>query len=175
MDLPMYNEIGIDGGAKYQLGDWKKIAIHSDKEIRGFFGEYAWLSNFHVAPVLFEGLLYPSSENAYQAAKVKPEFRHHFLTISPGKSKREWKKHPLLDATSKDWDARKLEVMRELVRDKFTRNPELKAKLVATAPRYLEEKLWWKDTFWGVDIKLGGQNHLGLILMVLRDEFIKCA
>ena len=34
----------------------------------------------------------------------------------------------------------------------------------------LVEGNYWKDTFWGVDEKLGGKNHLGRILMEIREE-----
>ena len=35
----------------------------------------------------------------------------------------------------------------------------------------LEEGNTWHDTFWGVDAKTGeGQNHLGKILMKIREE-----
>jgi len=40
------------------------------KEIKGFFGEYRFLSNFWFADVFYEGLVYPSVEHAFQAAKT---------------------------------------------------------------------------------------------------------
>ena len=64
----MYNEIPVIGN-KYKNGDWKIYSIHDDKQIKGFFGNYSWLSNFYECSVWFEGGSYPSSENAYQAAK----------------------------------------------------------------------------------------------------------
>lgn len=35
-----------------------------------FEGEYRFLSNFYPQPVIFEGMLFPSVEHAYQAAKT---------------------------------------------------------------------------------------------------------
>ena len=46
-------------------------SFYDSDNIKGFFGGYRWLSNFHVCDVMFEGDLYPSSENAYQAAKIR--------------------------------------------------------------------------------------------------------
>lgn len=36
-----------------------------------FAGEYEYLSNFFQCPVYYEGIIYPTSENAFQAAKIK--------------------------------------------------------------------------------------------------------
>jgi hypothetical protein len=69
----MFNEVPLEGKKFYRFGDWKEYAIHDSHLIHGFFGDYRWLSNFHSCPVYFDGLLYPSSENAYQAAKLSPD------------------------------------------------------------------------------------------------------
>ena len=64
--------------------------------------------------------------------------------------------------------------MKRICIAKFEQNPDLKEKLLATGNKTLIEGTWWKDTFWGIDLKTGqGQNHLGQILMEIRDEFRK--
>lgn len=40
------------------------------KVIDDFRGAYRWLSNFHLSPVELDGLIYPSTEHAFQAAKT---------------------------------------------------------------------------------------------------------
>ena len=61
--------------------------------------------------------------------------------------------------------------MEDIVRAKFTQNQELKQQLIGTGDAYLEEGNTWHDTCWGVDLKTGeGQNHLGKILMKVRQE-----
>lgn len=70
-----------------------------------------------------------------------------------------------------DWEAVKVTVMEEIVRAKFTQNEDLKWRLLTTGDACLEEGNTWHDTFWGVDAKTGeGLNHLGRILMKVRDE-----
>jgi hypothetical protein len=59
--------------------------------------------------------------------------------------------------------------MESLVKEKFTRDTELGAKLVATGDEELVEGNYWGDTFWGV-CRGVGQNHLGKILMKVREE-----
>jgi ribA/ribD-fused uncharacterized protein len=164
----MFNETPVVGNF-YKFGDWKLYAIHDNDNVKGFFGDYRWLSNFHGCPVYFEGLLYPSSENAYQAAKIDSDFRHHLQACSSNQSKKEWKKHPLMDSSKEEWDGRRYEVMSIILFDKFYRNKELRQKLLDTGNKFLEETNHWKDTFWGVDIKLGGQNNLGKLLMKIRE------
>ena len=39
-------------------------------DVTEFQGEYRFLSNFWPAQVVFEGVTYPTSEHAYQAAKT---------------------------------------------------------------------------------------------------------
>jgi ribA/ribD-fused uncharacterized protein len=170
----LYNEIGIDGTiGSYVNGDWKKIAIHDDNQISGFFGEYRYLSNFHKCDVWYEGLLYPSTECAYQASKVLPEHRKYFINISSAQSKVEWKHHPLVDSSAKEWDARKNLVMCSVVFQKFLQNEELRNKLLQTGNKRLAELNWWGDEWFGVNCRTKkGKNFLGKILEKTRTYFI---
>lgn len=166
----MYNEVPVIGD-KYKNGDWKLYAKYDVANICGFFGKYKWLSNFHECSVYFEGMEYSSSENAYQAAKVDKNFRYHLQNITPMESKKVWKKLPHIDFTSEEWDGRKYDVMSVILFDKFYRNKDLREKLLETGLNhmYLEETNHWGDSVWGVDIKNGGKNKLGEILMKIRD------
>ena len=75
-----------------------------------------------------------------------------------------------LVAMRSDWNEIKVQVMREILYAKFSQNPELKQKLLATVTDYLEETNTWYDTFWGV-CKGKGENWLGKLLMELREKF----
>ena len=147
---------------------WKDRTIgwcHDDKNIKGFFDEYRYLSNFHLCEVLFEGVLYPSSENAYMAAKTTDlESRKQFETIKPREAKELGMKIKLRD----NWDQIKFQIMYDILLDKFTRNSDLRQELLDTGDKFLEETNYWGDIIWGVcDGK--GQNNLGLTLMKIRD------
>lgn len=167
----MYDEIGVDGKiGTYKYGDWKKYAVHNDNEIRGFFGEkYRFLSNFHLCLVSFDGAFYPSSENAYQSSKVIPEHRDGFQTCTPAESKKLWKDPRLTRIyTAEEWDTVKYDIMLIILMDKFYRNVDLRKKLLLTGTAHLEETNAWHDSYWGVDIRKGGCNNLGQILMIVR-------
>lgn len=146
--------------------------IHDARCVRGFFEDYRFLSNFADADIWFEGEFYLSSEAAYQAAKVLSPYRERIAKMSAKESKRGWQTFPRNDKNSEDWNARKFQVMRAIVFEKFQRNAGLRSALMLTGQKYLEETNWWGDTYWGVCPKLGGKNNLGKILMATR-EFLR--
>jgi ribA/ribD-fused uncharacterized protein len=139
--------------------------------IDSFTGDNFYLSNFFHARVTYEGLEYPSTEHAYQAAKTLDKHaRKAFLHVKAGEAKRMGK---CLKIRS-DWESVKLGVMKEVVLRKFTTHKDLCAKLLSTGQAKLIEGNDWGDVYWGkVDGK--GENHLGLILMEVRSLLSKVA
>lgn len=129
--------------------------------------EYRFLSNFYPAPVNLDGETYPSSENAYQAAKsLNDDERRAFRgNVSAALSKKMGKKLKLRP----DWEEVKRDIMKKIVLNKFTYHPSLKEKLLATGDAELIEGNTWGDTFFGVCNGVG-QNQLGKILMEVREE-----
>lgn len=141
--------------------------------VYGFFGEYRYLSNFHVIPVYGPGgFVYPSVENAYQASKIltEDESRLQFIKISPSQAKQLGRNVKLRS----DWEQVKVHNMEIFVRQKFRKSwDDLAPKLLKTGDRYLEETNYWGDRFWGADEKHIGENTLGKILMQVRAELIE--
>jgi ribA/ribD-fused uncharacterized protein len=137
-----------------------------DPPIEGFFGEYRFLSNFHIAPIVWEGLTYPSTEHAYQAAKsLDVQERKRIAALAtPKEARRAGQKIKLRP----DWDRVKLEIMTEITRLKY-QHPDLRERLLATGDSYLEETNWWRDRYWGT-CEGTGQNQLGKLLMRIRRE-----
>lgn len=130
-----------------------------------FQGEYRWLSNFHEAEVMYDGIMFPTNEHAFQATKAN-NFSERLWVLqsrTPGVAKRRGRKVNMRP----DWEQVKIDIMYEINRDKFSRHPELREKLLATGRAELIEGNDWGDTFWGVcDGK--GKNNLGRILMNIR-------
>ena len=132
-----------------------------------FAGDYRFLSNFYPATVVFEGLTYPDVEHAYQSAKTLDMSERRRIAALPTPAEAKHAGEAL--KYRPDWLQIKYQVMLTCVRDKFTRNPALRTKLLATGDAYLEEGNTWNDQIWGV-YQGHGTNWLGKILMQVRDE-----
>lgn len=57
----------------------KEIYKVTDQGIYGFFGPHRFLSNYHLCSIEWEGNIYPSTENAYQASKISPGSDQPFI------------------------------------------------------------------------------------------------
>lgn len=143
------------------------------EKIDGFRGKYYFLDNFYPCMVELDGMLYPSVEHAFQAAKtLDMNERKHFQVMNDADVAKYYGQRVKLRP---DWDDVKVDVMHNLVYDKFTRTypfksqSNLKAKLLSTGDAYLEEGNHHGDKFWGT-VKGIGQNNLGKTLMRVRDE-----
>ena len=90
-------------------------------DIFEFQGEHRWLSNFWPAWVILDGVLFPSIEHAYQAAKTHPSQRDPFLRCTAGQAKRLGRTVEM----RADWEQVKVLTMRSLVEQKFAPAPSL--------------------------------------------------
>ena len=138
---------------------------NSVKIINSLHGEYAFLSNYYDSPIFYDGILNPSVEHAFQAAKTTVFIQRIIIANkkTPGQAKRAGRKVTLRD----NWDDIKLYIMKELIILKFT-NPKLKSALLNTKDAELIERNTWNDTYWGICNGIG-ENHLGKILMEVRE------
>lgn len=138
--------------------------------INNFRGQYRFLSNFYVWAMNYEGIAYPTVEHAFQAAKAENKrVRRIFAALEdPGDAK-------LLGRAIRvreDWDDVKIQVMRDLLKIKFS-NEALMLILTDTRGNDLIEGNYWHDNFWG-DCGcpkcegVAGQNNLGKLLMEVR-------
>lgn len=142
-------------------------------DVRGFFGDYRFLSNFYPAPVVFEGVQYSTTEHAYQAAKtIDPSEREYIRSQeSPGAAKRAGVLVTLREGWAEGID---VEVMRQITEAKFRPGTALAEALLLTGDDLLVEANTWHDNHWG-DCTCGactqpGQNLLGVTLMETRNK-----
>lgn len=143
------------------------------KAITEFKGQYSFLSNFYSCKFVWDGIVWPHSEAAYQAAKtLDRETREAFADLqNPVAAKRAGKRIALRS----DWDEVKFEIMYDIVYEKFRQNPHLLTKLWQTKDAVLEEGNHWGDRIWGISPAGSGkgQNWLGRILMAVREDLQK--
>ena len=153
----------LGGRADHRSGDERPA-----NKIAEFQGEYRFLSNFWPAEVVYEGITYPTAKYAYQAAKtLDPETKEIAALKTPAEAKHAGEALQ----PHNDWPAVKFKVMEDIDRYKFTHHPDLREKFLATGDAYLEEGNNSNDQIWGIPRHSGkGENHLGLILMKIRQE-----
>ena len=139
--------------------------------IKEFRGDYDFLSNFAPCKIKYEGLTFRSTEAAFQAGKaVSPADKKRISFMGAAESKKAGR---ALKEIRKDWGTARLQVMEDVLRLKFAQ-PYFRDKLLATGDEELIEGNWWGDVFWGQDNKTWkGENHLGKLLMKIRDELKK--
>jgi ribA/ribD-fused uncharacterized protein len=137
--------------------------------ISEFTGKYAFLSNFHPCEMEYEGIKYPSTEHAYQAAKtIDPEIKEYIAELpTPGATKKFARKL----AIREDWDQVKFDIMDEILTIKFLKEP-FRTMLLETGDEELVEGNYWHDITWGrCHCKKHngiGKNALGEALMKIR-------
>ncbi len=132
---------------------------------------YGCFSNFSAHSVQLAGRSWPTAEHYYQAQKFFGSDRDLFDRIhaapTPDAAAKLGRSHT--QTYRSDWDHIKLAVMGDVVRDKFQRHREIQQTLIATGDRVLIEDSP-VDYFWGCGADRTGANHLGRILMRVRDE-----
>jgi len=145
-------------------------------EIKKFEKEYAFLSNFHPAIVQYESMNYPTVEHAYQAAKSTEFFFRKLIAALPAEKAGLAKKRGRTIRLRRDWDSMKIDIMFELLCNKF-KQPNFKKALLQTGDAKIIEGNFWHDNIWGDCFckkceNVSGQNWLGRLLMEVRDQIV---
>lgn len=135
--------------------------------------QFAFLSNFYVAPVHVSVGGYPAAwfattEHAFAAAKAKTvqafdEIRH---APTPGTAKARGRHVDLRD----DWELIKVQVMRDCVEAKFTQHEDLARRLLETGGARLVEGTLWGDEIWGVNLRKRNRPGLNLLGRILTEK-----
>jgi len=150
-----------------------RMVTVGEAAITSFLRPHAFLSNFSKAPVVLDGVEYPTVEHAFQAAKTLD---------GGGREKIRCKAHPKWARETgrsksfpvrEGWEAMREEVMLGLLRQKFS-DPVRAQQLLSTGRRRLVEGNLWGDRYWGMcrdDAgEWAGENRLGELLMEVRRE-----
>jgi len=141
----------------------KRISFY---RLREPYGEF---SNFSPCPIELKGRVWPTSEHYFQAQKFSGTEHEEAVRLA---------KSPMVAARMgrsrarplrADWEAVKEQLMREVLRAKFTQHPRLKSLLLSTGDAELVEHTK-NDRYWGDGGDGSGKNRLGELLMELREE-----
>lgn len=135
--------------------------------IRMFRNTHSFLSNFYTCYVKIDGVTYKSVEHYYQSQKTSDPSQREY--VREADTAPEAKKRGTRVTLRPEFDDIKLDIMYEAVHAKFSQSDDLRNRLIGTGDQELVEGNWWGDKFWGV-CKGEGENHLGKILMRVREE-----
>jgi ribA/ribD-fused uncharacterized protein len=120
---------------------------------------------------MYQNIMYPTAEHAYQAAKVESiDVKTRIKDCdTPAEAKDYFETHDI--KPDPGWTIeKKLIIMEQILMIKFGgKEPLLTRALLATGDAELIEGNNWNDTFWGV-CNNTGENNLGKILMKVREE-----
>lgn len=145
--------------------------------------EYGEFSNWYSSPFVFEDFEYQHLEQYMMARKAKLfHDAKRYTRILRADSPRECKDlgREVAGFSEDIWNEEKFEIVKEGLREKFTQNPGLLKKLLATGERILVEASPL-DRIWGIGLDeknakrtppqdWPGENLLGKALMELRRE-----
>jgi ribA/ribD-fused uncharacterized protein len=153
-------------------------------EILFFFSkepENKEFSNFYETEFELDGVKYKSAEHAYQGIKAKTfgdeeAFEKILKTKSAQSAKAAGKK--VKDFKDETWKEKKDEVMKTVLRAKFTQNLELRKKLLDSGDKVIANADS-RDKYWGIGTSVNttmakdpakwkGENKLGKMLEELR-------
>jgi len=141
-------------------------------DVAGFYPrEFFMLDNFAAFQVEIWDRVWPTSEQAYQAAK--------FFTTAPELADAIYSARSPHDAyklaranthkAPENWNDMKLGIMEEIVRAKLSQHYFIQQKLLQTGQVTIVEDSP-KDSFWGWGEDHTGRNELGKLWMKLRAE-----
>ena len=136
--------------------------------IKGFVGDYSFLSNEYNCQIFIEEdqLTYSNVESALIAQKSDdPGTRRKFSRLNALKARKKSSNIP----ENYDWEKNKDKIMMDILRIKFKKNNELGKKLIETYPAELINEVSYNDEYYGVRYG-NGQNKLGKMLEKIRDE-----
>lgn len=133
---------------------------------------YGCFSNFSPHSIELGGSHWPTSEHYYQAQKFVGTPAQHLCqviraAVSPDQAAAIGRNPQNL--LRPDWEQVKTQVMYQAVYTKFTTHPDLADILLQTGQDYIVEQSP-TDAFWGCGAHGKGQNHLGRILLQVRDR-----
>lgn len=144
--------------------------LDNDAQVFFYEQDFYVLSNFSSFNVLWKGLNFGTSEQAYHWEKFEGD-RGAQTSIWVTRSAHDAFKmaESMRDRRCPNWDDVKVGVMRCILRAKVEQHEYVRRKLLATGNRELIEDSW-RDDYWGWGPSRDGQNMLGKLWMEIRSE-----
>lgn len=165
--------MSIDLESKDYRDPWLAEGILLDKAIGFFPREFYCLDNYSAFKIEYDGWVYGTVEEAYQASAFKGVADDVVELIRNAKSPYEAKQISLANKARKrpDWEQEKVVVMEKLLREKVKQHPYVKEMLIKTKDYQVVEDSP-KDSYWGWGLNRDGANNMGKLWMKIREEIL---
>lgn len=167
MGVRFYKTINARNGYKgYDMNH----GLDTDTRVCFYEQDFYVLSNFSAFTLLWRGIRFHTSEAAYHYEKFPdaPSVQSAIaISISAHEAFKIAERNKAVRRT--DWDLVKVDIMRDILREKANQHEYVRRKLLATGDRELVENSW-RDDFWGWGPNKDGRNQLGKLWMEIRSE-----
>jgi len=148
-----------------------KILHGRDTAIKVFIypNEFYCLENFSAFKIYWQGILFATSEQAYQWEKFPKQDVVREQIINAMSAHQAFKIAQENDhLRDPNWLQRRVPVMRDILAAKLRQHEYVRRKLFETGDRLIVEDSW-RDDFWGAGADGTGQNMLGRLWMQHRE------
>lgn len=160
------------------------INIQNQQQILAFKSPRSPLTNYWQAEITMDGVKYASAEHAYQwlfcVEMNEPELAERVYQAASAADAKSTAKQMPTNKIYTEWSKNKLSMMKKVLKAKAESNKEFVTYLLNTGDKYLVEAT--KDTFYGSGLSpylsrttdpshYPGSNHLGKLLMELREHY----
>lgn len=144
--------------------------LDNDKQIFFYEQDFYVFSNFSAFRLHWKGKTFDTSEAAYHYEKFphRPDLQEAIISADSAHVAFKFAEMHKADRRA-DWDDVKVDVMREILREKVKQHGYVRYKLLQSGNRELIEDSW-RDPFWGWGPNRDGQNMLGKLWMEVREE-----
>lgn len=132
-------------------------------------GGWNCFSNLSSYMVEINGILFPTSEHAYQWSKFNDEKIKQEILQARSAYDAKMIAIKFKDKVVDNWKHRSVDVMESILREKLRQHPHIEKKLLDTKDMEIVENSK-DDYFWGIGEDGTGQNMHGKIWMKLRKE-----
>lgn len=144
--------------------------LDTDESVFFYEQEFYVLSNFSSFQVKWKHLQFATVEHAYHWEKFKgmPTLQGNIYSAPSAHvayKLANFNRH----LYRPDWNEVKVPIMHTLLRAKVEQHEYVRTKLLETGDRELIEDSW-RDDFWGWGPNRDGQNMLGKLWMLVREE-----
>ncbi len=159
-----------------QTGREECHKLDTERQVFFYEQDFYILSNFSAFNVMWRGVRFQTAEHAYHferfwgaVPQVTASIARDFICNTTSaheafryaQDNKGWQR--------RDWDAVKVDAMRDILRAKVDQHEYVRRKLLATGDRELIDDSW-RDDFWGWGLNRDGQNMLGKLWMEVRAE-----